>query len=195
MLQIYFHFNGSEIAIHSLCSRFMFRNAMLLVQQRCVTTQKMGCEVNSETFHASACRPAPDTEVSHHMRKKRWYPGQRICRLQFSISSQRVGRCGSKRTATSHPLCKKLSVSWMRAVQNIRLFQDKEDFRGSARKGLREWGNSAVKCFAVYKKLLATEEGDFLVQKMLFRQHQPPSISSQMPCYQTNRRLAEMPKF
>ena len=105
------------------------------------------------------------------------------------------GGVGAKGPPHPTPLCKKLSVSWMRAVQNIRLFEDKEDFWGSARKGLREWGNSAVKCFAVYKKLLATEEGDFLVQKMLFRQHQPPSISCQMPCYQTNRRLAEMPKF
>lgn len=140
--------------------------------------QKMGCEVNSETFHASACRPAPDTEVSHHMRKKGGTQGREFADCNSVFPHRGWGGVGAKGPPHPTPLCKKLSVSWMRAVQNIRLFEDKEDFWGSARKGLREWVNSAVKCFAVYKKLLATEEGDFLVQKMLFRQHQPPSISS-----------------
>ena len=35
----------------------------------------------------------------------------------------------------------------------------------------------------------------FWHKKKLFGQHQTPSISSQMPCYQTNHRLAEMPKL
>lgn len=119
-----FYFNGTEIAIHSLRSRFMFCNAMLLVQSSVAWRHKKwlrGEFVNFPCFGLSAF--AQHQSIPPTPGKK---SGARAVNLQIAINiSTRKGRCGSRieqKERSIPPLRIKSCPFWMRAVQIIRLF-------------------------------------------------------------------------